>query len=98
MFRYFIPNENGNPVRVGLVDFVQWKKDNDLHIAERAENGVQVSTVFLGSPYGFEEGRPILWETMIRGGEHSGWSESHTSLDDARRGFDRACALAFKNG
>ncbi len=55
---------------------------------------VKVSTVFLGIDHRFNgAGDPILWETMIFGGEHGGYQERYTSLDDAKAGHAKALAL-----
>lgn len=57
-------------------------------------DGVTVSTVFLGLDHNFGwEGPPILWETMIFGGEHDQYQERYSSADEAEIGHERALAL-----
>jgi hypothetical protein len=52
-----------------------------------------VSTVFLGLDHSFSEGPPVLWETMIFGGEHSDWMRRYTSGDDAIAGHMEAVEM-----
>lgn len=57
---------------------------------------IQVSTVFLGVDhnYGFEaESRPILFETMIFGGEHDEAQARYCTWDEAEAGHKQAVAL-----
>ena len=51
----------------------------------------EVSTVFLSLDHSFDQGTPVLWETMIFGGgdlDESTWR--YTSADDARKGHESA--------
>jgi hypothetical protein len=50
-------------------------------------DGVKVSTVFLVIDHGFgADGPPVLYETMIFGGQYNGWCDRYTTEDDARFG------------
>ena len=45
---------------------------------------VRVSTVFLGMDHSFGEREPVLWETMILGGEHDDYQDRCSGTwDDA---------------
>jgi hypothetical protein len=51
--------------------------------------GIHVSTIFLGVSHGFTaDDEPILFETMISGGEHGGSTFRYTDWDSARVGHD----------
>jgi hypothetical protein len=47
---------------------------------------VEVSTVFLGLDHNWGDGAPILWETLVFGGESDGYMERYSSWDEAVRG------------
>lgn len=68
-----------------------------VHIerGDTERDGVRVSTVFLGLDHSFGAGPPVLWETMIFGGDHDEYQERYTSYEDAVEGHARACAIAF---
>ncbi len=55
---------------------------------------VTVSTVFLGLDHSFGHGDPILWETMIFGGDHDGYQQRYSTYKDAFAGHAHAYALA----
>lgn len=54
---------------------------SDRHVALDQIGDVVVSTVFLGLDHGFLQGAPILFETMIFGGEHDGAQERYRTWD-----------------
>jgi len=61
-------------VPVPCPDLFKWGRfmeEAERHVAETMVEGVRVSTVFLGLDHEFGEGPPILFETMIFGGEHN---------------------------
>jgi hypothetical protein len=55
---------------------------------------IEVSTVFLSHDhnYGFADTRPILFETMVFGGEWESWQWRYASLAAAKAGHDRVVA------
>jgi hypothetical protein len=67
---------------------VGWDYDND--------KGVTVSTTFLGIDhgFGFGDGPPVLFETMIFGGPHNDYQERYCSWAEAELGHALACELA----
>lgn len=56
-------------------DLFKWgrwmEEQHRRRVAETMVEGIRVSTVFLGLDHGCGEGPPILFETMIFGGEHN---------------------------
>jgi hypothetical protein len=90
--------KNGSPVETETTEeWAQWIKNQDnRRIGWDVKDGVSVSTVFLGMDHNFlPSGTPVLWETMIFGGEHNDYQERYTSEADAREGHKRAMELAF---
>ena len=74
--------------------WAKWFKAAERHVALTKGPGVEVSTVFLGLDHGYESSVPMLFETMIFGGEHDGYQERYTSWDAAVAGHAEACKLA----
>jgi len=56
-------------------------------------NKVTVSTVFLALDHAFDGGEPILFETMIFGGEHDDFQERYHTWEEAEEGHKRAIAM-----
>lgn len=61
-------------------------------VAKDEINGVRISTVFLGMDHGFH-GEPLLFETMIFGGEHDMYQERYSTYDQAEKGHKVAVDL-----
>jgi hypothetical protein len=69
----YILNEQGEPIiEPDLMKWAQWFKTADRHVAKEILGDVRISTVFLGLDHSFTGGDPILWETMVFGGEFDG--------------------------
>ncbi len=56
---------------------------------------IRVSTVFLGLDHRFDDGAPLLFETMIFGGPHDENMWRYTTWNEAEEGHKTACAIAF---
>ena len=63
------------------------------HIARPSE--ITVSTVFLGIDHGFG-GPPLLFETMIFGGRHDGWTRRYATWAQAEAGHQDAVKVATR--
>jgi hypothetical protein len=78
-------------------DITQLNNCNKL--VARSEFGEAViSTVFLGIDHSYNGGTPVLFETMIFGGEHDLYQERYCTWDEAEEGHRLACELANKKG
>lgn len=64
-------------------------------VAYAEKGGTEVSTVWLGLDHGFGYGPPLIFETMIFGGEHDNDTWRYATLDEALEGHQRACLVAF---
>lgn len=85
----YILDENRKPVKENdLFKWGEWMQTADRHVAKtKADDDVEVSTVFLGLDHNFwGEGPPILFETMIFGGEHDGWMDRYATWEEAELG------------
>ena len=78
---------NGQPVvEPDVIKWGRWFEaaDDERIISKTIVNEARVSTVFLGIDHNFSTGgEPILWETMIFGGQHDGWQERYISREKA---------------
>lgn len=71
---------------------------NENRIVARTEavEGVLVSTVFLVINHSFTpDGEPILFETMIFGGQHDQYQRRYSTYDEAEQGHIEAVAIAL---
>jgi hypothetical protein len=65
-----------------LMEWGQWMQTADRHVDKTMVGDVKVSTVFLGLDHRFgDEDRPILFETMIFGGEHDQFQERYDTWE-----------------
>jgi hypothetical protein len=94
MDRYVL-NASGEPVpEPDLMTWGKWMEYARTSLAQDAMGESRVSTVFLGLDYSFVPGgAPVLWETMIFGGEHDGYQDRYTSYADALAGHAKALAM-----
>src|SRR5262245_2117925 len=83
------------PVPCGdLMEWARWFETADRQVAEDEIGEVRVSTVFLGVNHNFRGwGPPILFETMIFGGEHDGYQTRCATWEDAEAQHAFAMAL-----
>ena len=85
---------------VACDDLMQWgvwfENHENRRVAATEKDGIRVSTVFLGLNHNFDEGRPILFETMLFGGEHDEFQERCSTWGEAEDMHKRACDMAFK--
>ena len=94
----YILNENGEPVAEN--DMSVWGEfmgdDDRRRVAITEINGTEISTVFTGIDSTLGDGPPLLWETMIFGGEHDSFQERYTSMNAAIAGHATAFAMVSR--
>ena len=61
----------------------------------KVSDDVEVSTVFLGTNHNFGEGEPVLFETMVFGGEHNHYRRRYCTYDEALAGHERTIEMIF---
>ena len=89
---------NGKPKRCdNLTEWGRFMETGERIVGKTTlGGGVTVSTVFLGIDHNFLwTGAPVLWETMIFGGEFNGYQERYTSKEDAEKGHKIAFGIAM---
>ncbi len=85
-------------VEPDLLTWGRWFNDGERRRVADSEpvKGVRVSTVFLGLDHSFgSEGPPLLFETMIFGGEHNDYQDRYATWDEAVAGHAKAVALVL---
>lgn len=76
----------------------KWFKNfKNRQIKKTEKNGVTVSTVFLGIDHSFSKARePVLFETMIFGGEKDGYQKRYCTMQEALDGHNEIMELILK--
>ncbi|MHA1592413.1 MAG: hypothetical protein ACTSUP_08080 [Candidatus Heimdallarchaeaceae archaeon] len=73
-----------------LMKWGKWFETANRHVAKTQINDmVKVSTVFLGLNHNFGAGLPILFETMVFGGEFDEEMERYSTWEQAERGHNK---------
>ena len=92
---WYILDKNNKPVKSTIVDCGEWLNKNPERKAVKQEHigDVFISTVFLGLDHAWDSDIPVLWETMIFGGEHDQYQDRYTSVEDALEGHQIALNL-----
>jgi hypothetical protein len=92
---HYMMDEAGNviPAR-SLIAWAMWMGNPDKRrVGDDLIDSVRVSTVFLGLDHSFCGGPPLLWETMVFGGEHDGYQERYHTREEAIEGHKLAVEM-----
>lgn len=102
---YYILNENREAVCVTYSEWTEWMRRNKYEaklapgtpcrVGWTGTDALHVSTVFLGHNYAYGDGPPILFETMVFGGEMDQEQERYSTWAEAEAGHRRWCELVF---
>ena len=69
------------------MEWTHWFHTAERHVADTLIGEVRISTVFLALDYSFSmKGPPILFETMILGGEDDGFQRRYCTWQEAEQG------------
>ena len=72
------------PVPVGdITEWGRWFETADRKVGDDTVGDARVSTVVLGLDHNFGVGRPLLFETMIFGGERDQEQERYSTWEEA---------------
>jgi len=89
---YYKLDEAGEPVPCeNILEWAAWFAQNhESRVVVKTElpSGTTVSTVFLGIDHGFRGGDPVLWETMMFGGNYDLACDRYRSRRDAIVGHE----------
>jgi len=69
----YILNEKGEPIRESnLYTWAKWLETNwpARRVSHEKVGRYTISTVFLGLDYSFNDGPPVLWESMVFQGDY----------------------------
>ena len=87
------------PVPVSMDVWAVWfgKADRKVEIT-KIDDEVSVSTVFLGLDHSFGHGPPMVFETLVFGGEHDGEMSRYSTWEQAVNGhFETVDRLTGNN-
>ena len=92
---------DGEPVGVeNVLEWMRWRQEHldDCRVALTKLDGVEISTVFLAVDYGLwsEEMPPILFETMIFGGDNDRACRRYSTLEEAMKGHEEMVERALE--
>lgn len=91
---YWILDADKRPVKTD--DVLVWGRyfeTADRVVKQEMIGDVRVSTVFLGIDHNWSGGPPVLFETMIFGGEHDQYQDRCSTWKQAEQMHEKACAL-----
>jgi hypothetical protein len=91
--QYYILNGQTPIPCIDVSTFSRWFENADRQVCVDIIDGVRVSTVFLGLDHRWSEGPPLLFETMIFGGEHDQYQNRYSTWAEAVEGHAKALAL-----
>lgn len=82
-----------------LIKWAMWfEAENRIVASEYVEADIKVSTVFLGLDHSFDASDastvPILFETMIFGGQHDEYQQRYATWEQAEAGHKFAVQIA----
>jgi hypothetical protein len=80
-------DRKGNPI--SDEEWGRLRKDKRVALYEDEEKGITVSTVWLGLEHGFDNGLPIIFETMVFGGDFDGEQERYCTEEEAIAGHQK---------
>lgn len=78
-------------------NIIEWAKSFESMnrtVAKTSKNDITVSTIFLGIDHAFGNNEPLLFETMIFGGEHDEYQWRYSTWEEAEKGHKEACKIA----
>lgn len=95
---HYILLDDHSVKRVPLLEWARWFDKAERHVADTHVGDVRISTVFLGLDHSFLEGsEPILFETMIFGGDCDEYCQRYHTWDEAETGH-KECVEAVQSG
>jgi hypothetical protein len=96
---FYIIDDEGNPKSTGrdIITWGKWMTQKNTRVAFDEVEGVRISTEFLGIDhnFGFIGSPPILWETMVFGGELDEKCRRYASLEEAKAGHAKMVERVF---
>lgn len=99
MSKFYLLDENKVPYEVPLEESYKVYENPDMKIVQQEKVGDSfVSTVFLGLDHSWgDQDGPILFETMIFGGEYNDFQRRYKTYDEAVQGHNEALQMVTKS-
>jgi len=99
---HYILDDNNVPIKTDLMTWAKYFKEADRVVAQTTiDKETEVSTVFLGMDHQFGDGPPLLFETLVFGGEHDGDMWRYSTWEEAETGHkevvERLLRIAIKS-
>ena len=95
MDNYILDGKVAKPIG-NILEWAKWYEGADRIVKKtKLPNHVEVSTVFLGLDHSFGNGKPLLFETMVFGGEYDQHTERYSTYEEAEKGHDEVINLIF---
>lgn len=96
---YILSNDNKIIQTDDVHEWAMWRQISDKwRIAlTRLSDDTEVSTVFLTINHQFDNGAPILFETMVFGGEHDGYQRRYRTYVGAEAGHIQVVEIVSKS-
>ena len=87
---YYVLNGKEVVAIDSITEWGKWFGTADRTVAKtEVKHGVEVSTVFLGLDHSFHGKIPLVFETMVFGGENDGEMERYSTWDEAEAGHKK---------
>ena len=87
--RYILEGHKVVPCE-NLMEWAKWYETANRHVAKtQISEDVTVSTVFLALNHSFSDGEPVLFETMVFGGEYDEEIERYSTWEQAEKGHQK---------
>lgn len=90
---YCLDDETHEIRPIELEDLWRTGEQVGKSVAKTKVGDVEVSTVFLSIDHSFGGGRPLVFETMVFGGEHDQWQDRYSTWDEAVKGHENAVKM-----
>lgn len=90
--KYILEGKTPKPA-ANLIEWGRWFEKADRRVAQDQIVDVRISTVFLGLDHQYGAGDPLLFETMIFGGEHDQYQDRCSTWEQAEKMHADAVAL-----
>lgn len=100
MSDWYILDDDNRPVRApNFMDGARWMEANQHRkiVKQETIGAANVSTVFLGIDHNWGDGAPVLFETMVFGGEHDQFQDRCCTWKEAEAMHEKACAMVRGN-
>lgn len=90
----YLLDENNVPYEVTMEEYSKRIHDIKRVALDYVNDSIKISTVFLGWDHSFlDESEPILFETMIFGGEYDDFQRRYTTYNEALQGHNEAVEM-----